>query len=64
MCSLSAGQPGAPLFNGRSDASVVALSMSVLFALAICVIIALIVTVIILVVMLKRRKTFSKGMLN
>ena len=37
---------------------------TVLFALALLVIIALIVAVVVLVVMLKRKQTFSKGMLN
>ena len=62
MCSLSVGQSGAVSSNERSDASVVALA--ILLALGLCVIIALTLIVVILVVMLKRRQTFSKCMLN
>ena len=60
--SLSTAQLGAQASSGGFDASVAALA--VLFALALLVILALIVAVVILVVMLKRRQTFSKGMLN
>ena len=60
--SLSAAESGAQTSSGRSDASVAALA--VLFALALLVIIALIVAVVVLVVMLKRKQTLSKGMLN
>ena len=60
--SLSTAHSGAQTSSARSDTSVAALA--VLFALALLVIIALIVAVVILVVMLKRKQTFSKGMLN
>ena len=60
--SLSPAQLGAQTSSGGFDASFAALA--VLFALALLVILALIVAVVILVVMLKRKQTFSKGMLN
>ena len=62
MLSLSAAQSGAQTSSGWPDAFVAALA--VLFALALLVIIALIVAVVVLIVMLKRKQTFSKGMLN
>ena len=60
--SLSTAQSGAQTSSGWPDASVAA--PTVLFALALLMIIALIVAVAVLVVMLKRKQTFSKGMLN
>ena len=60
--SLSTAHSGAQTFSGWPDAFVAA--PTVLFALALLMIIALIVAVAVLVVMLKRKQTFSKGMLK